>query len=157
MEIWKKVKGFECTYEVSNFGNVKSLHNKNFGNLLNKINDNYLYVNLFYKNKRLKIGIHRLVAISFIPNPENKPQVNHKDGNKLNNNVSNLEWNTSKENIIHSYKNNLQTKGNHKLTKEQVIEIRKTKDSNYTNISKKYNVTRHTISNILKNKTWINL
>lgn len=157
MEVWKDIKGYYGIYEVSNFGNVKSLHSRNFGMILNKINDNYLYVNLFYKKKRLKIGIHRLVAIAFIPNPENKPQVNHIDGDKLNNNVSNLEWSTSKENIIHSYKNNLQIKGNHKLTKEQVVEIRKINGSNFTEISKKYNVTRHTISNILKNKTWINL
>lgn len=61
----------------------------------------YYYVNLYKNGKRQTVKNHRLVALHFIPNLENKPEVNHKDGNKLNNRVDNLEWATSQENIIH--------------------------------------------------------
>lgn len=65
-------------------------------------------VKLSKQGQRTHISVHRLVALSFIPNPEKKPQVNHKDANKGNNHVSNLEWATSKENIRHSIDNGLQ-------------------------------------------------
>lgn len=65
----------------------------------------YLYVTLPNNGKLRKMYVHRLVAQAFIPNPENKPQVNHKDGNKMNNNVENLDWVTGSENQMHSYIN----------------------------------------------------
>ena len=109
-EIWKDVKDYEGLYQVSNLGNVRKLRFIN--NIANKekifmitpqlINSGYYKVMLSknggYKNKTL----HRLVAETFIPNPENKPQVNHKDGNKLNSNVDNLEWVTNSENSAHA-------------------------------------------------------
>jgi hypothetical protein len=64
----------------------------------------YLRYQFSYKGDRIRITAQRLIANCFIPNPENKPQVNHKDGNKLNNSVSNLEWNTASENALHAYK-----------------------------------------------------
>lgn len=67
----------------------------------------YVYVCLFKNNRQKTFRVNRLVALMFIPNPENKPEVNHKDGNKLNNCVSNLEWNTTKENIEHAYRTGL--------------------------------------------------
>lgn len=104
-EIWKDVVGYEKLYQVSNLGRVKNANDKILkGGYLNK---RYLAVGLT-KNGLLKtMTIHRLVAIAFIPNPENKLQVNHKDGVKKNNNANNLEWNTHSENTFHAYKNNL--------------------------------------------------
>ena len=67
----------------------------------------YLYLNLFFRNISIRKSVHCIVAETFIPNPENKPQVNHKDGNKENNDVSNLEWVTQSENNLHAIKNNL--------------------------------------------------
>lgn len=88
-EIWKDVKGYECLYQVSNFGNIKR-DNK----ILNpgKNQDGYSMVCLCKDgNQKIKL-VHRLVAQAFIPNPNNYPQVNHKDENKSNNTVDNLEW-----------------------------------------------------------------
>jgi len=95
MEIWKEIPWYEWLYQVSNLGNVKSLKFWKEKLLSSFINKKYLTVNLNRKQK----AIHRLVAITFIPNPENKPQVNHIDWNKLNNCVDNLEWCTQSENI----------------------------------------------------------
>ncbi len=106
-EIWKSIKNFEGKYLVSNLGNVFSNHIKRNLKLQNN-KHGYIYCNLSIKKGSTKYSlIHRLVAEAFIPNPENKPEVNHIDGNKKNNSVDNLEWVTSKENIDHAFKNNL--------------------------------------------------
>ena len=100
-EIWKDIKGYEGKYQVSNFGNVKSLNYNHTGKeqLLKPVqyNNGYLCINLYKPLKRFLI--HRLVANAFIPNPDNLPCVNHKDENKHNNHVYNLEWCTNKYNI----------------------------------------------------------
>ena len=97
IEIWKNVNNYE-NYEVSSLGNVR---NKKTGRILKPaIIGGYYCVGL--SNIKTKtFSVHRLVALAFIENPENKTDVNHKDKNKLNNNVYNIEWNTSKENNIH--------------------------------------------------------
>jgi hypothetical protein len=114
---WKQVIGFEGLYIVSENGNVLSLGNgcstntltKNERHLTQRLSRNgYLNVKLSKQGERTYISVHRLVALSFIPNPEKKPQVNHKDGNKGNNHISNLEWATARENIRHSVDNGLQ-------------------------------------------------
>lgn len=98
-EIWKDIEGYEGLYQVSNLGNVYSCKYKKIFKPC--IRRKYFSV-ILSKNKVIKnCYVHRLVAAAFIPNPDNKPQVNHKDLNKLNNELSNLEWVTVKDNIIH--------------------------------------------------------
>lgn len=108
-EIWKDIKGYEGIYQVSNLGRVKSLkrysnNNANTKDRLLKPSFNkkgYLRVVLCKNGIQYNKTIHRLVAEAFIPNPDNKPQVNHIDEDKTNNRISNLEWMTNKENRNH--------------------------------------------------------
>ena len=113
MEEWKDIQGFEGWYQISNYGNIKSLdrfspgknnsvrHLKGAFMKLN-IDTNGYHIICLYKNKiRYDFKVHRLVAQTFIPNPDNLPEVNHIDGNKLNNHVDNLEWVTRQDNCIH--------------------------------------------------------
>lgn len=117
-EIWKSVVGYEGLYEVSNFGRVKSLERKinklwngkeitliNKGRIKNICvdSDGYCVVGFCVNGKSKTLKLHRIISHSFIPNPDNKPQVNHKDGIKTNNSIENLEWCTNKENIRHSF------------------------------------------------------
>jgi hypothetical protein len=109
-EIWKNIEEYP-KYQVSNHGRIKSLDFN--GTKKKKIltpvvtRKGYLNINLYLNGKIKNIPIHRLVAKAFIENPENKPQVNHIDGNKKNNNVSNLEWCTNQENMLHAFKTGL--------------------------------------------------
>jgi len=107
MERWKEVKGYEGLYQISDKGNIYSI-TKNRLMKPGKCGNGYLKVVLCKsKHDHKNMMIHRLVAEAFLPNPEGKRTVNHKDGNKLNNSVSNLEWNTYSENLKHAYANNL--------------------------------------------------
>lgn len=113
VEIWKDVIGYEGLYRISNLGNVYSNSRRGSGGartgriLKPKIDGSgYMFVNLQYKGSRKYMKIHRLVALHFLDNPDNKPQVNHIDFNRTNNIVTNLEWCTVSENIKHSWNNN---------------------------------------------------
>lgn len=101
LEVFRPIKNFE-DYEVSNWGNVYS---KRTHKMLKPFitGKGYLKVNLNVGGKRIHCRVHRLVAQAFIPNPQNKPQVNHIDGNKLNNSFTNLEWCTNQENVSKAY------------------------------------------------------
>lgn len=99
-EVWKDISGYEGLYQVSNFGRVKSLKCRREKILkLEKTKDNYLTIRLSKDKTRKHIGVHRLVAQAFISNPDNLSQVNHKDENKENNFVENLEWCTQVYNM----------------------------------------------------------
>lgn len=120
-EIWKDIKDCEGRYQISNIGRVKSLARDvvcGMGNVVRfperilkpqNTTDGYFGVNIKINGKYRLRKIHRFVAQAFIPNPNDLPQVNHIDGNKLNNSVENLEWVTPHENILHSWKVGLST------------------------------------------------
>lgn len=167
-EIWKPIN-LNIGYEVSNFGRIKRLgSDKGTGHpksdrIISGSLDVYGYYRVSITNgaevKTLKV--HQLVAIHFIDNPENKKNVNHKDGVKTNNNVSNLEWCTLSENNYHAYDTGLKdakgTKnGRCKLTEAQVLEIYHSTDLQVP-LSKKYNVSQTIISSIKLGKTWSHL
>ena len=99
VETFVEIEGFE-KYEVSNLGRVRNIKS---GRILKPhLNHNgYLKHHLYKHNKLKELFLHRIIAIAFIDNPEEKPQVNHIDENKLNNDLSNLEWCTVRENLIH--------------------------------------------------------
>lgn len=103
-EIWKDVVGYEGIYQVSNLGRIKSLKRKGKIKNTQLDKDGYEHLSLWHNSKAKRMSVHRIVAQAFIPNPENKPVVNHIDGNKTNNIVNNLEWCTRSENDIHAYK-----------------------------------------------------
>jgi hypothetical protein len=108
MEIWKDVKGYEGLYQVSNLGNIKSFFKVNKEKILKKKKiRGYNYVSLYKDKKYKNFRICRLVALNFIENIENKEQVNHIDGIKINDFLSNLEWCTRSENMKHAYNKNL--------------------------------------------------
>lgn len=103
-EIWKEIEGFNGDYLISNLGRVKSLKNNKESILKPFKSGGGYYKVALSKNKMSKtLYIHRLVAKAFIQNPENKPEINHIDGCKTNNQVTNLEWITHKQNIQHAY------------------------------------------------------
>ena len=178
-EVWKTISGYESSYQVSNLGRVKSLkrkvsitrhgktHNKSIPELvmkpqINKRGKGYLKINLKRPNRVL--SVHRLVAIAFIPNPDNKPYINHIDGNPKNNLVNNLEWCTAKENAIHASENGLLPRGeshaNSKLTEKQVLEIRKLyipRKVSQQMLANKYGVTKTMVRYILQRKSWTHI
>jgi hypothetical protein len=134
----------------------------------------YQRVGLIIEGKLVTRKVHRLVAETFIPNPEKKAFVNHKDGNKLNNSVFNLEWVTAKENTKHAIDNGLfsfqnseksvnknpkkgELNGQSVLTEKQVIEIRskyKPKIYGRKMLAMEYNVSQHTIKDIVTKRSW---
>lgn len=129
-EEWKDIPNYEGLYKVSNLGNVKSTyHNK----ILKPSADKYGYVRFSAtKNKKQKtLRIHRLVAELFIPNLNNLPQVNHRDGNKLNCAKSNLEWCTDSFNKLHAYANGLMIGGNEYSKTRKDLPRYKLKSTNF--------------------------
>lgn len=176
-EIWKDIKDYEGLYQVSNQGRIKRLSGKclakggNYRNLTetiltlfpNKTRYNYLYVNL--NNNGIKqFRVHKLVALAFIENPNNYPQINHKDADKNNNSVENLEWCTGQQNIDHAKANNLyperfgEKAPNCKLTQLEVDNIKERLKNKETgrSIAKLYNISEGMLSLIKHNKNWKN-
>jgi hypothetical protein len=164
MEVWKNIIGFEGYYEISNLGEVRSIfYNK--GKLNSKLkqtnrNNGYMFVILYKNGVKHNKNIHRLVAESFILNPEKKEQVNHINGIKSDNKVENLEWNTMSENMIHAFKNGLMNQscdknGNSKLTREQVFNIKYgIIKGSQRKIAKELGVSKSIIGLIKLGKVW---
>lgn len=164
-EIWKDIKGYEGDYQISNLGRVKSLKYKKERILKYFFDkDGYKNLTLTKNGKAKKKKIHRLVAECFIKNPFNKPDVNHIDLDKSNNNVSNLEWVNKRENMKHASLNNDNCRGegiaSSKLTEKDVIKIRQmysTKKYTYKDLSRIFKVANTTIGLIVRKETWRHL
>lgn len=174
MENWKDIVGFEKYYQVSDSGRIRSLDRyvKNAWGGLNFIksriskqflNQNgYPYVTLCKEGKARQETVHRLVALSFVPNPHNYNIINHIDSNILNASAPNLEWCTAAQNTHHMIKlgRGGRLGGKHcpnsKLTEEQVVEIRKLnlEGVKQYRLAKIYKVTNQAINNILTYKSW---
>lgn len=182
-EVWKDIKDYEGYYQVSNLGNIKSL---------DRYVDHYCRFNgkitpMLRKGRPRKIGsspngysviclrklgnhpshrsVHRVVCEAFIPNPSNLPQINHIDGNKKNNIVSNLEWCTPSENQFHAIRNGLtsskigESAPRAKLKEIEVLQIKEMLKTNkaYTQISSQFKVTPGNIYRIDKKLSWKHL
>ena len=176
-EQWKEIKGNREIYEVSSLGNVRTKDREGArgsyikGHTLTQHDNSngYLRCDINIDGKTKSHLVHRLVAENFIPNPDNKPFVNHIDGNKHNNSVENLEWCTKSENEKHAHSIGLHPRagtvgekhGMHKLTKSQVEYIRenhKKYDNEYGTkpLAERFDVCPQTVTNIVNNKNWIN-
>jgi hypothetical protein len=176
LEEWKDVVGYEEYLMISNHGNVyrkeRSWIGGNRGSkrviksgiMRRRMQHGYWLIDLEVNGKKNILKVHRLVAMAFIPNPENKPQVNHKDLNRSNSCVSNLEWVTAKENIIHARMNKKDWKkrtiytvgekiSTSKLNETKVREIRNSPLIN-KDIAVIYNIDRSTISRIRNRQYW---
>ena len=163
-EIWIPIKETNNVFAISNFGRVKRIQEslrKGFskvGKILSPGKDRMgyaVFVLTFNKQRITRTG-HTLVAYAFLGERKHKQQVNHKDGNKFNNHIKNLEYVTQIENMAHA-RNILHKKyGNFKLTKENVIDIRNEKFS-LSILAEKYHVTPQCIHRIKNFKTWTNI
>ena len=175
MEEWRAIKGYEGLYEVSNFGRIKALtrrvdsgkcHRTFEEHILKSALDpkGYYRCALSVNGRSKTFKVHRLVAEAFLENPDNKAQVNHIDGIKTNNHVSNLEWCTRTENMRHSWliglrRANGEYNSASKLTYNDVCYIRShyiPRDPEYGTVAlgKKFGVHRKTISRIITGKYW---
>jgi hypothetical protein len=156
-EIWLPIVGYELLYEISNLGRVKSLLN----NIILSQTQSSEYRRVVLTNNKIRKNklVHRLVAETFIPNTNNKLFVNHKNGNKHDNRVSELEWCTSSENNSHAVKFKKILRGSNnsasKLTEDDVLVIRKlVKTMSSRKVAKIYNMNKSTILDIKNNKIW---
>lgn len=169
------VKGFEGLYEVDDRGIITALQRTvNKGKCHRSWEEHplkcgidgsgYFRTNLAKNGVNKTVKVHRIVAEAFIPNPLNLPQVNHKDGNKQNNSVKNLEWCSASENQKHAFRMGLKSvdgelNPSHKLTKDQVEYIRihyipRHCEFGTTALGKRFGVHRKTISRIINNQHW---
>lgn len=165
MEEFRSINGYESYYEISNLGNVKTLYGRYKKCIFKKPfvrKDGYVVINLVKDNKQTTFYLHRLVAGHFIPQDGNilKSEVNHKDGNKQNNSVDNLEWCTVSENKKHAYNTGLTKIGSKrtssKLTEEIVYQIPQLiKDGiSIINIAKKFGVSKTAIYHVLTGRNY---
>jgi hypothetical protein len=173
-EEWRDIPGQEGYYQVSNFGRIKTVSRRvesrpqvyiTIPEKIRKIgidSNGYSYVNFSKLGKQTTGFLHRCIAMAFIPNPENKKEVNHIDGNKQNNDISNLEWNTPLENSTHAWNMGLKTHFGENSNKckfsDQTVEaIRQMKSDNPTMttaiIGKIFGVSQNHVSLLLSNKT----
>jgi hypothetical protein len=167
---WKDIQGYEGLYQISSDGRVKSIspHTiQQFGKfIIRKVHtekSGYVLISLKKNNQSRRFRIHQLVANAFIPNPLKLPQVNHKDGNKQNNYVNNLEWSTARNNLQHAIDTGLRKfyKGEDhhcaKLTQKDADKIRKLYNSGMRviDISRIYKMSAAPISMIVHNKRFL--
>lgn len=155
----KRIKNYP-NYRINEEGKVLLENNKIKATSIN--NKGYERITLSESGKKKSFSIHRLVALHFISNPNNLPYVNHKDGNKLNNHVNNLEWCSNSFNLKHAYNNNLKSakgeqNGRCKITESIAKEIKEKANSGkykLINLTKEYNVSPTLISEIKRGVKW---
>lgn len=156
----KKIEGdLAFDYYISRKGKV---YNLSTGIKIKPYKQRYLSIVLIYKDgNRKRKYIHRLVALAFVPNPENKPQVNHIDGNKKNNYYLNLEWVTAKENTKHAIDKNLRkdntgpNNNTSKISEQDFEDIKKLgKHHTSKSIGDRYNLSKSQINKIISGRTW---
>lgn len=146
---------FETLY-IDDYGNIQV---GSYGTIIGKRGIMHPNNQNSKKYYRVHIGnkmhsVHRLVALAFIPNPDNLPEVNHKDGNKANNSVNNLEWTTGSQNVRHSVANGLSTT---KLKYDDIQNIKNLYASGkytYYDLAEMYNVSYSNIGYVVRNDTW---
>lgn len=171
-EIWKDIEDWEGLYQISSFGRVRSLDRwidngraKPYllpGKVLAQKTSRtgYKQINLRFKDKNKWFSVHRLVALAFVVNEENLPQVNHIDGDKSNNHFSNLEWSTARDNIIHAFELGLKPEGSEswftELSEEIIHQVCKLLSEGVPNteVVKVTGVTRGVVSKIKTGKSW---
>lgn len=157
-EVWRDIPGYESLYKVSSLGRVKSLGNR-LGRkekiLKQHIQrDGYKRVLLYKKGlKPKKFPVHRLVAITFIPNPLQKEQVNHQNGYKLDNRLENLNWMTRKENIAHAYETGLVKKNNNPVIAIHLDSGEQRQFKSQAEASRELGLYMKNISNALNGRT----
>jgi len=164
-EIFKTIPGFKGRYKASKRGQILSCAPQKGERIISQRpnKDGYYTVTIGTKGRRKALRVYRAVAETYIPNPENKPEINHIDGNKTNNNVSNLEWCTHKENVMHAIATGLFCDGEDhrdaKLTVNDILEIRwlHTLGYNCAEIGRDYGFGRKHIWNIVNYKKWKNV
>jgi hypothetical protein len=154
----KEVSGYGGLYYVTEDGRVWSCRRKKW--LVPTHHRGRSQVNLCVGGKPKCWPVHRLVAIAYVPNPDGKETVNHIDGNKQNNHFSNLEWLTSRENLLHGFKNGLMKPGadnNNKLQPSDVAKIKKLLGSGVAilEVAKQFGVARRTIQSIKGGESWL--
>ena len=163
ISIIRDIKGYEGLYTVDEFGNVMSVKR---GKLISqhKFPNGYVYVNLHKRGKTKTARVHRVVAETFIPNPSECTQVNHKNGLKTDNRLTNLEWCDPRKNMRHAMENGLfdhrgESNPSSKLTVEDVEAIRSkyvrgSKECGTVALGREYNVSNVMIGKIVRNKNW---
>lgn len=157
MENWRAVEGTDGMIEISDLGRIRS--NLRDGRILKPTEDKkgYLRIKITLNRVHHSYKVHRMVAEAFIPNPEGKAQVNHKDGNKKNNAVSNLEWVSNAENMRHAYENGLNRyhpeENNRRKTPVVAVNAKTGEKLRFESVSdaERYFNSRH-ISDVLKGK-----
>lgn len=160
-EIWKQIPNYHH-YEASNLGRIRSLRFNRIKPMKpTVIQRNYRQVNLRSDNKGKQLLVHRLIALTFIPNTDGKLEVNHLDGDKSNNNVSNLEWSSNRENIAHAVDSGIRPRGeNHyrsKLKRQDIIAIRAAYESGqetYKQLAARFCVSPATIGSVVNGEHW---
>lgn len=173
-EIWKDIIGYEGIYKISSFGRILTLEKtyphrhglqkkRSIIRKVTTIKNRYPFLTLTKEGKMVVRKLHRLIAIHFIPNPENKRFINHKNGDKKDFRIENLEWCTQRENSIHAHRNGLcnpakgVNNGKSKLNNEKALEIKrlyKTGLSQRKIASIIGEISRGAIRNIVEGKTW---